>query len=68
MALREIFESKITDSKIYFSDGVSVDFDEFEIIFGGVETNSYDSFLEIDGDRQGFKSFFDQCKAEGILS
>jgi len=43
--------------------------DRFAALFGSVpETPTYDDFVAIDGGRLGYIPFFDQCKAEGILS
>ena len=33
----------------------------------GEPTTNYDALMVIDGGKKGFRPFFEQCKAEGIL-
>jgi len=72
--IKTLFASKITDDRIYFKNGSFIEIEKFAEIFKGIPENpTYNDFISIDGyvndenHGMGYKDFFDQCKAEGIL-
>jgi hypothetical protein len=65
--VREIFHSKITEDKIILAIGQFISVSDFAALFISVPTGNYEGFMSVDNNEMGYKAFFDQCKAEGIL-
>ena len=71
--VKMVFAKKITDGRIYVGVNQYISPAEFMTTFNDVAEISYDNLITANGyideeqTGKGYKSFFDQCKAEGIL-
>lgn len=70
--VREIFAVKITGDKIALNETDAITVEKFSELFADAEP-TYTGLIAVDGyvdetnTGKGYKNFFDQCKAEGIL-
>lgn len=68
-----VLASKITDGRITIGTGITVEIDSFVTLFSECDWD-YESLIAADADPsgetigKGYKPFFDQCKADGLLS
>lgn len=68
-AVRDIFKGKIKGDYIELYPFCTVEIDTFALIFSDApDSPTYDELVAIDGGDLGYIPFFDQCKAEGILT
>lgn len=66
--VENVFKNKISVGRIDLGGGVTVDVDVFALLFANAPANPlYNDLMQIDNGKMGYKPFFDQCKAEGIL-
>lgn len=63
------FYCYIRGDELMLASNMVVDVSKFQELFAEVVNDSYATYVQIDElNNYGYKSFFDRCKAEGILT
>ena len=67
-ALAVVFAPRLRGDTLLLGNGATVSLAQFAILFD-VEAPTYDALVACDPeDVRGYRRFFDECKAQGILS